>query len=74
MIYDLDNTIFAGRPVKRVIDANGLEWTRTMEIDTETGRIVRQKTDEECRAIIDWEKGEVVLEEVYTAAPIRVEF
>lgn len=72
MIWTVANTSEAGRPVKRVVDANGLDWTHTVVVDTESGRIVHQKTDENGKRIFD-EKG-VVLVEVFTAAPIMVFF
>lgn len=76
MIYTLDNTINIGKPVKRVVDANGLEWTHCLYINTETGEITRHKDDPEKPGapLIDWELGEVVRETIKTAAPVRVEF
>lgn len=71
MRYTLENTINIGQP-KRVFDANGLEWTHVLECDTETGEIIRQKTDENGKIVIDYEMGEVVTERIITAAPLMV--
>ena len=72
MIYTLANTIEINRCVYSIIDANGLEWFDTQEVDTETGRIVKLVRDKDNRYVI--ENGETVREEVFTAAPIRVVF
>lgn len=72
MIYTLDNTIRAGRPVQRIVDANGIEWKKCIEVDTETGRIVRLKTD--ANGMIVAENGEIAREEIYAAAPLAVVF
>jgi len=74
MIYNMTNTADVGKFVVRVVDANGLEYKYTMEIDTETGRIVKQKRDNLDRPVIDEYEGCVVLETVQAAPPVSVTF
>ena len=72
MIYTVANTAEAGRCVYSIIDANGLEWFDTLEVDTETGRILKLARDNDNRYVVA--DGEIAREEVFTAAPIRVIF
>jgi hypothetical protein len=67
MLYTVANTVDIGKPVDRVIDANGLEWNQTLEVDTDTGRIKYRKAEDDGY-------GNEVIEEVMTAAPITVTF
>lgn len=74
MIYTTENTIDVGNPVKRVVDANGLEWHNVISVDTETGELTYQKRDangQECTCPIT---GNIATETVKTAAPVVVEF
>jgi hypothetical protein len=73
MIYTVENTFEAGRPVERVVDANGLEYTHAITIDTETGEIERFKTDGG-RLIVDHATGCVERETVHAVPPILVTF
>jgi hypothetical protein len=44
MLYNVENTILAGKPVDYILDANGFRYDKgLLECDTETGRIVRYK-------------------------------
>lgn len=74
MIYDLDNTIRAGKPVDRVVDANGVEYQKVLSIDTETGRIELIDCDENGNPLCDYDKGEVKRRVVQAALPITVTF
>lgn len=75
MLYNLDNTIRTGNPV-RVFDANGLEWTGVIECDTETGRILKYVEDEKGMPVEGARgsmlEGELVRETVFTSAPLLV--
>jgi hypothetical protein len=73
MIYNLDNTINIGRPIKDAIDANGIHWDNCLEIDTETGRIVKHKVMDGF-LIVDPVTDDIVIEELATAAPITIIF
>lgn len=46
MIYDMENTYYAGNPV-RVFDANGQEIRYCLECDTETGRVMQLSINED---------------------------
>lgn len=72
MIYTLDNIVRIGRRVDRIVDANGLEWTKCIECDTETGRILRFKTDE--RGMVMANHDEAMQEEIKAASPLIVTF
>lgn len=74
MIYTMYNTIAIGCPVKRVVDASGREWTRTLMVDTVEGIIKRQVTDERDRVLYNWETGWAQAEIVRVPTPITVEF
>lgn len=47
------NTLQAGRRVTSVVDAAGVRYDYTIEIDTETGRIVQLERDEHGNFILD---------------------
>ena len=76
MIYTLANTVEINRCVYSIIDANGLEWFDTQEVDTETGRIVKLVRDKDNRYVPDTRvsRPTTAREEVFTAAPIMVTF
>jgi hypothetical protein len=72
MIYTVENTIRAGRPVSRVVDARGVEYHDTLRVDTETGEIdylVRHPDG-------TWkvEGGEIARRTARAAPPVTVEF
>lgn len=72
MIYTMANTFNIGKPLKRVVDANGLEYNYTLYIDTDTGRIEKQVRDKDGHVVI--EDGAVKTEVVMAAPPVVVEF
>jgi len=73
MIYTVDNTSKIGKPVKLIVDANGLVWDHVLSVDTETGEITQWMLDEDGKVKFD-ENGEALVEHVKTAAPVRVVF
>lgn len=73
MIYNNKNTIDIGKPVKRVVDANGLDWQDCIEVDTETGRIVHAKGYGGALSR-SHETGEIVKIEEYGAPPLILIF
>jgi hypothetical protein len=76
MIYTVENTVEAGRPVKHVFDANGLEYVKCIEVDTETGRIVQFRTiiDGDVEVIESDGSGEPVTETIWAAPPLLLIF
>jgi hypothetical protein len=72
MLFTIANTIDSDRPVKRIVDANGLEYRWALEIDTETGRIEKIAEDSQGRRII--KNGEFQHETVFATPPILVLF
>lgn len=80
MIYDNDNTVRIGRRVKRVVDANGIEYDVRwlIRVDTTTGEVVRIKTKDGTPVLVS--NGmleadmEMARETVYAAPPVVVEF
>jgi hypothetical protein len=66
MIYNMANTADIGRLVKHVYDATGFDHDHTIEVDTVTGRIVRQ--------YIDPTKDDMVVETIMAPAPLEVIF
>jgi hypothetical protein len=70
MLYTLGNTLRVGKRAKHIFDANGLEWTKVLECDTETGRILRFVTGPNGSILADG--YEPRREEITTAAPLRV--
>lgn len=75
MIYNVANTIDGEYgPTERVVDANGLEYTHTLEVDTETGRIEQYKTDDNGKVVISENGEEPVRETVFAAPPLVVIF
>lgn len=72
MIWTVDNTHRIGKTVKRVVDAFGTEYDKTISVDTETGEIVKQCW-EDGYPVHD-ENGQMKLETVWAVAPITVEF
>lgn len=74
MFYNLANTAEAERPVSAIIDANGLEWWDALELDTETGRLIKHKRDAKGRLMEDFDRGCLVQEEIKIAAPVLVLF
>lgn len=72
MIFNLANTFEVGRPVDRIVDANGTEYSYCLEVDTETGYILRQKRGLDGRPqLVD---GKVLTEIVKAALPVTVLF
>lgn len=74
MIYTLENTVYAGHPVKQVFDANGLEWRDILRMDTETGEITKYVRDTNGQLVEHPDGGEMLKEAVKAAAPLRVTF
>jgi hypothetical protein len=72
VIYTVENTALAGRPVSRVVDAQGVEYHDTTRVDTETGEIEYQVR----RPDGTWkmEGGKVVRRTVRATPPVTVEF
>lgn len=73
MIYTRNNTSNIGKPVKRVVDANGFEYTHTRRVNTETGEITRLVTDSDDTPHITADHR-CVEETIQAAPPIIIEF
>lgn len=75
MLYTVDNTAKANRPVDKWIDGDGNSYTRdVLEVDTDTGRMVRHKRDSQDRRVLDHSKGEVETETLELKHPLTVIF
>jgi len=70
-IYNVKNTFERGRPC-RVFDANGEEYHKGMECDTETGRIVQQVGKDGQPVITNDDR--LVFETVMAPAPLQIVF
>lgn len=76
MIYTVENTMEVGRPVRRVVDANGQEWSHCVRVDDQTGEITRCVTElrESLTYMVTDERGNPRYETLKVAAPVLVEF
>lgn len=77
MIYDMKSCgpdSVPRRIVKRVVDANGLEYGKTLRVDTESGEILKQLQDGDGRFVYDDGHGRMPTETVFAAPPVVVEF
>lgn len=76
MVYTTENTFKLGRPIDKIIDANGFEHKNklTISVDTVTGEIIQYRLDENDRVIVDDSKGVLLQETVKIAAPVLVTF
>lgn len=74
MLYNLENTIDAGRPVQEIHDKYGKVKFDTIEVDTVTGRCVRCVYDNDGSRAVDDGRGELPTIEVYLALPVKVIF
>jgi hypothetical protein len=73
LIYNVANTLHAGRPVKTVVDALGVDMGQTtLECDTRTGRVERYAIFN--GACMDDGKGSLIRETVYGKPPLLVTF
>jgi hypothetical protein len=70
MIYTLENTSDAGRPV-RVFDATGKEWTEVVACDTETGCIKKHLVIHGF-AQVDPFSSRAITQILYIPAPLTV--
>jgi len=74
MIYTVENTSKAGRPVKFILDANGNKIEGfNVECDTETGEVVQHMTDEKGVLILD-RSGNFVMRRMIFQKPLQVIF
>lgn len=71
-LYNVHNTAEAGKPVHRVIDASGEDHYHTLEVNIETGRIVKLQVNE--KGGFETYEGELVKTVVYAPTPITIEF
>lgn len=66
MIYNLENTVEVGKPIRVFLD--GVELTQVIHVDTELRLIRRYKTDEMGMIVIDC-VNQAVLQEEFTYGP-----